>query len=60
MNGKELRRLRKTVLHMTQLEMSQELGVTSTTIANWEHGLSPISKSIEMLIRLKYPALKFN
>lgn len=57
MNAKELRHIRKTVLRWTQLKMANDLGITTTTLAGWEHG-KKIPIPMQQLLTLKYKQRK--
>ena len=49
MKGKELKR-RRRALKLTQVELSEILGVRSNTVARWENGVSPIPKLVPLAI----------
>ena len=50
MTGAELRELRKE-LDMTQVQLADEIGVTSTAVALWERGERSISEPMAKLVR---------
>lgn len=54
MTTKEFRRIRKQVARITQAKLGFEIGVTVTTINNWERGKNPIPPYIAQLLQLKY------
>ena len=51
MTGDELRRLRRR-LGLTQVQLAERLGVTSTSVARWERGERAISEPVARLVRL--------
>lgn len=53
LSGKELRFLRNELL-LSQMRLSQILGVTEQTVARWEKGQTAIPKTAEALVRLMF------
>jgi DNA-binding transcriptional regulator YiaG len=51
MKGKELRAIRAR-LRLTQVRMSERLGVTANTVARWERGEVGISEAMSRLVKL--------
>ncbi len=49
--GKELRKIRQQ-LNLTQAKFADLIGVKGNTVARWERGVLPISKTIELLAQL--------
>jgi transcriptional regulator with XRE-family HTH domain len=49
--GDELRRLRRKA-GLTQVQVAERLGVTSTSVARWERGERAISEPVARLITL--------
>jgi transcriptional regulator with XRE-family HTH domain len=50
LNGSELRDRRKK-LGLTQVELSEEMGVTQQALSHWERGIYPVPMSIQKLLR---------
>ena len=51
MTGEELRRIRKG-LGLTQVQLAERLGVTSTSVARWERDEVGIGEPVARLTRL--------
>lgn len=50
LTGKELRRLRRDKLRLTQQELGEEIGVTRGTVLLYEHGRLKITRAVELAV----------
>lgn len=50
MEGLELKNRRRK-LYLTQVDLSEEFGVSSNTVARWENGVLEIPKMVELAMR---------
>ncbi len=51
MNGNDLRKFRRGILDMTQVQLGEHIGKSERSISEWENSPEPIPKVVELAVK---------